>query len=564
MTKHHVNKSHNIRSHNIRFYATMIVLALGSSGFMGVAHAQQALLQGYQGVVGSLEAAQEAQANKQAAASQDRLSEAINRFRKLAPDIGAKVLVDGIENALRQAQIAVSRSSTDLVAQTGLVRGMLRRALQEELLNQVEARGPLLPKFTNLLSNDYGLDATARKQLLGFANTANVEGVRVVAQRQAALKMLASLKTAASSDTKTAFSNMATASSWFMSVQNAPEMVGDIQVEQFGNAMNNLNDGDRGSFDSVRLSLKGDVEVLATALDPSNVAPTQAPIIPSVAPPVGTNPPFVPKNTLPSSGTVVLGNGDSLYAPLAKALVAVGDANILQARVQLKDAKAIFQKQLGNKLGSKDSDARTRILNLFDKYLDPMGSVGLRVPDIEGLISEVTAADALVSGSEPTMNSGARGSVGTIWVGWLRALLFIAIAGLAFIPLYYLNLAFGGRNRYWRFIGIAMVLLFVPAIVEGVAQLGSLLSELLGVRFFDLLSSLSVLQNPVAQLFWALILLTASILAIIGFRGICIQFGLIRLRGQNLTTTQLDTTNGTTKDTPNPDKKNTFEWDEEF
>ncbi len=561
MTKHHVNKAHNIRSHNIRSYATMLVLALGSSGFMGVAHAQQALLQGYQGVVGSLEAAQEAQANKQAAASQDRLSEAINRFRKLAPDIGAKVLVEGIENALRQAQIAVSRSSTDLVAQTGLVRGMLRRALQEELLNQVEARGPLLPKFTNLLSNDYGLDATARKQLLSFANTANVEGVRVVAQRQAALKMLASLKTAASSDTKTAFSNMATASSWFMSVQNAPEMVGDIQVEQFGNALKNLNDGDRGSFDSVRSSLKGDVEVLATALDPSNVTPTQLvanPIVPI------TKPTVVPPNTLPSSGSVVLGNGDSLYAPLAKALVAVGDANILQARVQLKDAKAIFQKQLGNKLGSKDSDARTRILNLFDKYLDPMGSVGLRVPDIEGLISEVTAADALVSGGEPTMNSGARGSVGTIWVGWLRALLFIAIAGLAFIPLYYLNLAFGGRNRYWRFIGIAMVLLFVPAIVEGVAQLGSLLSELLGVRFFDLLSSLSVLQNPVAQLFWALILLTASILAIIGFRGICIQFGLIRLRGQNLTTTQLDTTNGTSKDTPNPDKKNTFEWDEEF
>lgn len=253
---------------------------------------------------------------------------------------------------------------------------------------------------------------------------------------------------------------------------------------------------------------------------------------------------------------------DQLYGSLSEALINAEMGNIAEARADISKAQGIYEATLGPIVDSVRPELASRTRSLMEKMSQPMVSVGLRASDVTVLIGEITTTGNVLKGGDTMARHEAVAAIEPIWMGLVRAIIFIAIAIVAFYPLYLLRLAFGGRNPYWRYIGVAMILLFVPAIVEGLAYLGSIIADLSGLSFFNILTSLSVLQNPIAQIIWALTLMVACGFAIAGFRGICIQFGLIRTKNQAVTT-QFD--NGATATPSTPDNsKNTFEWDEEF
>jgi len=556
------------RKHSkVLLFVALFTAVLNVSLLTSSAVAQRATLESYGQVVEALDRAVVAQQDDPAS-SLDRLDQASNLYRSFASEVSSPVLSQGIAAALLRARQAVTRSSTDLAAQVGLVRGLLRRSLQDELLDATEGRNSLAPQLAATLATDLGLDPAGRTRLLAFVKAGDAEGTRKIVQRYAAVKMTASLDAANSPDKNRAYLGMAGASSWFMSVQGSPEAA-NLSTDSFNTALGELTKGNRAVFESQKADLRSSSTGLATALtssaapNPSSATQPQTPVVVPLTP--GATPDAAPalNPDAPGSQASALSSADQVYPPLVRALAAASSTDVTSARTLLTQAQRAFESGLGKSLEASDPSARSRILDRFRALENGSSSVGMRPVDLQNLMSDISSADSATQ-AKTAVPSSLNSAVGGVWQGWLRSLLFIVIAGLAFLPLRYLNLAFGGRNRYWRYIGVAMVLLFVPALLEGLAHLGSVLAEVSGVRFFDSLSNLSTLQNSTMQLLWALTLLAAVGFAIAGFRGICIQFGLIRVKGQNFTTTQLDTNATTTGGTNAGSSKNTFEWDEEF
>jgi len=555
------------RKHSkVLLFVALGAAVLNASLLTSSAFAQQTTLESYSKVVVTLDRAVVAQQGNPAS-SLDRLDEASNLYRSFASEVSSPVLSQGIAAALLRARQAVTRSSTDLAAQVGLVRGLLRRSLQDELLDATEGRSPLAPQLATTLAGDLGLDPAGRMRLLAFVKAGDAEGTRKIVQRYAATKMTTSLDAANSPDKNRAYLGMAGASSWFMSVQGSPEAA-NLSTDSFNTTLGELTKGNRAVFDSQKADLRSSSTGLAAALtssaapNPSSATQPQTPVVVPVTPDATPVAPVANPAT-PTVAPSALSSADKVYPPLVRALAAASSTDVTAARTLLVQAQQAFESGLGKSLEASDPAARSRILDRFGALENGSSSVGMRPVDLQNLMSDISSADSAIQ-AKTAVPSSLNSAVGGVWQGWLRSLLFIIIAALAFLPLRYLNLAFGGRNRYWRYIGVAMVLLFVPALLEGLAHLGSVLAEVSGVRFFDSLSNLSMLQNSTMQFIWALTLLAAVGFAIAGFRGICIQFGLIRVRGQNFTTTQLDTNATTTGGTNAGSGKNTFEWDEEF
>lgn len=158
-------------------------------------------------------------------------------------------------------------------------------------------------------------------------------------------------------------------------------------------------------------------------------------------------------------------------------------------------------------------------------------------------------------------------------LGIPRAFLFILAGLLAFFPLYLLTLTFGGRNIYWRFLGLAFFFLLLPAMMEGLSYIGSILSDPRYGRlpFMSVLTNLSIQQNLVAQLFWGLTVFLVIVFATIGLRGIATQFGLLQNRtplqkGRRTVPQSTAAVGAAASAKPNPGltSETIVEWDEEF
>ena len=140
--------------------------------------------------------------------------------------------------------------------------------------------------------------------------------------------------------------------------------------------------------------------------------------------------------------------------------------------------------------------------------------------------------------------------------------MLVVLAVLAFVPLRYLNLAFGGGNANWRLVAWALFLLLVPLVYEGLAALGSILADLLEMPGLDVLASWSMFTSTTGQVVWALLLFIALLLATIGLRGICRQFGL--LGGASTVGVGAASANPTLVDMTRSTKPSAVDWDDEF
>lgn len=251
---------------------------------------------------------------------------------------------------------------------------------------------------------------------------------------------------------------------------------------------------------------------------------------------------------------------DAVFALTARAGASLMAGDVGVARDRVEAASQQYDSLLSPIVAFKQPtvDAKTRAA--FDRTAS---LVGLRLQDIDILTAQVNAADRVIAGQPRARNLALNRGIDAWWAGWPRLLVLFVFGILVFVPLYLLNMAFGGGNRNWQLIGVALFLLLLPVVYEALASLGSMLATWTGNDAFELLSSYSMFQSSIGQVVWTGLIVLAIVFAILGLYGICVQFGLLgrgRRSGGAGTTMTATTTSASTQDRAEA----MVDWDEEF
>ena len=585
-----------------RCFALLIALCLP------VAAAQNDLIGAYRSIKASLETARTSlRSDPRRALAQVQAAE--NTFRRVSGQLSA-TLSGGANSALKNAVQAVSRSSSaDFGAQSGQIKAILERGMFETYF-AVFANTTQAGRYAVALGQALKLSPATQADLSASTRSGNQTRARAILE-SAIAQIIGNALTSARDNTGNraiAFAGISRAANHFLIVQDSPR-VGEVSVASFSSAIESLAANDTPGFQQAVSSLSAQIRGFAQrsrALSASApiVKPSRKPLASSSTPsaaPVAAPAASVSANVsairaslikagvgaakaeqlagdLANQGYTSVGAAlDRVSVKLAGALSKIQDANIPDGRAAISDAKNTFDSSLRAVVEAADPALATRISRVFDAT---EAAAGVRPVDVTVLLGEI---DTIRNWSTGQPMSGLQAVVATVqpvWMVYLRGALFLTVALLFAYPIYLLRLAFGGRNPYWRYIGIAMVLLFIPPLIEGLAWLGSFIAQGTGLRFLDGLTSLSVLQNPLAQIAWVVILFLTVGFATAGFRGIAAQFGLIRTRNQgtvtgpaSMGTAAFASANNTplergasnnTQQVPSTVERTIVEWDEEF
>ena len=242
----------------------------------------------------------------------------------------------------------------------------------------------------------------------------------------------------------------------------------------------------------------------------------------------------------------------------AQAYVSVGRAQ--DARRYMEYARNRYVYEIYPLVEAIDPKAAKVTLAMFEQQ---MGGVGLRTSDLTVLNAQLENVADIVLERPLGPWHDFTVSLQRATFGLPRAVFFILVGMLALFPLYLIYLTFGGRNIYWRLMGLAFFFLLLPGIIEGLSYLGDILATYGGVPQLFVLDNLSILQNIVAQLAWGALIFLVVVFATWGLRGIAIQFGLIQDRRQAATTVQTSA-DMTGERNPTLTSETIVEWDEEF
>ncbi len=186
----------------------------------------------------------------------------------------------------------------------------------------------------------------------------------------------------------------------------------------------------------------------------------------------------------------------------------------------------------------------------------------LRVQDTAVVAGQLEAVQASLAGDAPSaVQRGARTTT-SVWAGPVRDVVTLAIGLLALIPLFLLNVAFGGGNRNWQAIGVALLLLLLPALFEGIVGLGGLLATYVGIDTLLPLSAFSVFGSAAAQTVWAATTLLAIVFSATGLVGISRQFGL--LGGRRGTGRRRGATPAVARPSATAGTAGTVDWDDDL
>lgn len=585
-----------------RSFALLIALCLP------VAAAQNDLIGAYRSIQASLETARTSlRPDPRRALAQVQAAE--NTFRRVGDQLSG-TLSSGATSALKNAQLAVSRSSSaDFEAQSGQIKAILERGMFETYF-AVFANTAQAGRYAVALGQALKLSPATQADLSASTRSGNQTRARAILESAIAQIIGQALNSARDNtgNRAIAFAGISRAANHFLIVQDSPR-VGEVSVASFSSAIESLAANDTPGFQQAVSSLSAQIRGFAQrsrALSASApiTKPSRKPLASSSTP--SAAPAAAPAATVSSNVAAIraslvkagIGAGkaeqlagdlanqgyssigaalDRVSVKLAGALSKIQDANILDGRAAISDAKNTFDSSLRAVVEAADPALATRVSRVFDAT---EAAAGLRPVDVTVLLGEI---DTIRSWSTGQPMSGLQAVVATVqpvWMVYLRGALFLTAALLFAYPIYLLRLAFGGRNPYWRYIGIAMVLLFIPPLIEGLAWLGSFIAQGTGLRFLDGLTSLSVLQNPLAQIAWVVILFLTVGFATAGFMGIAAQFGLIRTRNQgavtgpaSMGTAAFASANNTplergasnnTQQVPSTVERTIVEWDEEF
>ncbi len=254
------------------------------------------------------------------------------------------------------------------------------------------------------------------------------------------------------------------------------------------------------------------------------------------------------------------GATQSLYAITAQASAALMAGDVGGARDRVRALSKQYGELLSPLVAAKaphvDADMRTMVQRTA-------GLVGLRLRDLNNLTAQTDAVARVVSGAPAPSNLALNRAVSSWWAGWPRLLVLLVFGILVFVPLYLLNLAFGGGNRNWQLIGVALFLLLLPVVYEALAALGSMIATWTNNDAFEVLSNYSMFQSSIGQVVWAGLIVLAIVFAILGLYGICVQFGLLG-RGRGRRGAGATQTATTTATNTQERADSMVDWDEEF
>ena len=254
--------------------------------------------------------------------------------------------------------------------------------------------------------------------------------------------------------------------------------------------------------------------------------------------------------------TSVEGAVAALYAEGGRALVAVETGDSLAAKDHLRAYRTTYNQLLSPLVAARFSAVDQDTERLAGSLL---ASPSLRLQDVAVLVGQIDSVAAALAGTAPSGAHQTLLATSLVWSGWLRTVVVLLLGVLAFVPLWLLNLAFGGANRNWRLIGVALFLLLLPIMFEGISSLGALLSTVTGIEVLNILAVFSIFQNTLSQVAWVALTALAIGLASAGLYGICVQFGLI---GKPPATN--DTVISTHETNMQLSGESAVDWDEEF
>ncbi|ANE45001.1 hypothetical protein SU48_13160 [Deinococcus puniceus] len=505
---------------------------------LGTAGAQD--LGAYNAVARSLDAAYEAR-NTSAAAALTQLDRASEAMKQLDPTLRNRQIAGGISDALTGARAALARTPAEVQAQILLARGLMRRALQDQTLTLLAGASANGDAQLRVLAREFGLSAAGAQALTADARAGRLERVAWRLQRSAAQNVSAALAAARPVRSGAAYLNLARATGWFTVVQNA-QGVGTLTVTQFTDALGQLTAGDTAALGQSLTALRSGTaslnRSLVTAASTVSTPPPSTPLPPPATPAADPDPvdPAPTPAAQGSQGTQTGQNGaalggaaqsgtaqgmDGVYGALGRALNAASHADGPTVRTALSAANsALARTPEAVRSDSGYSDLVQDLTAAQDRQ-------ALRPTDIQALIGEVGNLERRVAGEPVSALNAASAGVARSFGGWLRVGIFALLALLAFVPLYLLNLAFGGRNTYWRAIAGGLVLLLLPLLLEGLMGLLGAIGDAAGVGFLRSATNFTLTQGAYGLPLWALTSALAIGLTAFGFRGLCEQFGLI-------------------------------------
>jgi hypothetical protein len=503
--------------------------------------------------------------------SLESLSRAENAFRLLARETRSEALRSGLVATFEQARIAINRrSDTDLAVRAALIRGGLQRIVYEATLSEAGAGDLTLVRAQlSRLAADIGFSAEARAAIDGGSGSL----VQLLTAFEVGVgeAIAARLERAQGQDTQDAYLALAEAYAAFIPIQDSLHAA-DTTTDAFVSAINALLEGDRESFLAELAGLEGQIAGLRGLADGESVVESAAPFtVFAAAAPLPTAPedPAVMQEAAaeePATVESAVGAEGSaqdieanlapygleptvlarlvaayeaagylspagvlahLYATSAQVVVAVQDGQTLTAQTTIASLRQDYQSLLQPLVQVRQPEAHLATLDLFYGL---EAAPALNLQDAAVLAAQVNGLAAALEGEPLALKQQANVLASLYWPGSIRAGLLVLLALLAFYPLYLLNLAFGGGNRYWRWVSAALFLLLLPLIYEGLAQAGALIAYFTDMSEFAMLLAFSPFQNPLAQLVWALLSALAILFATYGLRGICAQFGLMGRR----------------------------------
>jgi hypothetical protein len=558
--------------------------------------------------------------------STDALERASQALRFLSGSSNSTELVAQLENTFERAKETIqNQSQADLGVQVAVLKGGFQRLVYEAAIASANA-GDLATTQTRLarLASNIGLAPDIQSALQNENNLSKLFATFEAATANVVKAHLSNVLGLLETDKGVAYQTLATAYSDFLIVQDSPRadaasvnlfteaitaLVADDK-ETLGEAINQLNT----QMDSFASAAAAVVNSTAPANDVSAVpvAETQLEtaqlevIAPAATEPVAeATPPqemSAPLETTATDSAAPQATAPVVINPFAEALknelAGLGLSPDQQTAIterwlgggftsvksvvndlMAKTGLAMSAVQAGDQQFAKNQLAE--IQTAYNDFLSPVVTDPSLNGSVMGLLAGLAASPSLRQQDLATLNQQWAGiaqslkmsapstglqalnnGVTSFWSGWTRMIVMIVLGILAFVPLYLLFLAFGGGNRNWQLIGYALFLLLVPIIYEGLSFLLSLINSFVGLPALEVLSRFSFFQNPVMHVLWALLIGVAIALATMGLYGICVQFGLLGKKTDDLSGTMVESSPSATS--IEKAKTTNFEWDEEF
>ncbi|WP_240738431.1 hypothetical protein [Deinococcus fonticola] len=536
-----------------------LMLALSAAG---TASAQN--LTAYSRLAQQLDAAA-AGAGQDSLATLKQLDAAQAALSELQPTLSSTKLSAALQDTLNAVRAAQARTPAELQAQVQLARGLMRKALYDQTMNLLATTPANGSDHLKLLARELDVEP-ASVQTDVQAGHLNRAAWKL--QQSATAKLQAALGSVQVQQSGAAYLNLARAAGWFTVVQDAARSVDPpLKPEQFSLALTQLSGGQLGELQGSLRSLRGGVAALSTSLK-TPAAQTDSPVkgvVNSSKPPVSVppvTPPAKPSPATPPAATPGANTGaataaslprtagaDAAYASLGRALSATTRADLPATRRALQDALTALTKAPAALRGAPGYGA------LVQRVKFMAGRAALRPADVQALIGDLSTLEARQAGKSGSVMTALASGTALALGGGVRAMLALLLALACAAPLYLLNLAFGGKNPFWRAISAALLLLLLPTLAEGLLGFLGWLGDTLNVPFLRGLLALTPGQSAFGVPLRMLVTALALGLATYGFRGLCVQFGLLGGRRP-----------AGPRPAPKPKQpdQTSFDWDEEL